>query len=153
MQKVFYLFGIIATIIIIGVGLQYGYKQYHDIQAEKLSVEQETVSVITPTIEQRLNDWNCEKQNTELYNLCLQLPEMVIRTIFTRIGTTATYEEVAEEYLRNTGYYISAQIKEKMPAITGPDAANVQDVTISTSVVRPEEPKVQVPVTIKDSIK
>ena len=91
----------------------------------------------------------------ELYNLCMELPEQIVRTILNRIGTTATYEEIAEEYLRNTNYYISMQLKEVMPGITGPDAKNAK-VEIKTEVSRPEkesEKAVKVPITVIDSIK
>ena len=91
----------------------------------------------------------------ELYDLCMELPEQIVRTILNRIGTTAMYEEIAEEYLRNTNYYISMQLKEVMPGITGPDAKNAK-VEIKTEVNRPEkesEKAVKVPITVIDSIK
>lgn len=86
-----------------------------------------------------------------------ELPEQISTVLFlNRIkATTATYEEIAEEYLRNTNYYISMQLKEVMPGITGPDAKNAK-VEIKTEVNRPEkesEKAVKVPITVIDSIK
>lgn len=141
-------------LVLLGAILWYGYDKYHGTKPEMVE-DQQSTEVIIPTLEQKLNDWNAEKHNTELYDLCMELPEQIVKTILNRIGTTATYEEIAEEYLRNTNYYISMQLKEVMPGITGPDAKNAK-VEIRTEVERPVPEKdkpVTVPVTVKDSIK
>lgn len=129
--------------------------QAHDALLNKMVEDQQSAEVIIPTLDQRLNDWNAEKHNTELYDLCMELPEQIVKTILNRIGTTATYEEIAEEYLRNTNYYISMQLKEAMPGITGSDAKNAK-VEIRTEVERPVPEKdkpVTVPVIVKDLVK
>lgn len=142
--------GLLCCVLLGGI-LWYGYDKYHGTEAKKEASE--STKVIIPTLEQRLNDWNIEKHETEMYGLCLELPEQIVRTILNRIGTTATYEEIAEEYLRNTNYYISMQLKEVMPAIEGPDAKNAR-VEIKTEVTRPKEDNtVKVPVIVTDSIK
>lgn len=144
----------LLCIVLLGGILWYGYDKYHGTEAQKAS-ESTKNEVIIPTLEERLNDWNVEKHDMELYDLCMELPEQIVRTILNRIGTTATYEEIAEEYLRNTNYYISMQLKEVMPGITGPDAKNAK-VEIKTEVNRPEkesEKAVKVPVMVIDSIK
>lgn len=141
-------------IVLLGGILWYGYDKYHGTEAKEASESTKT-EVIIPTLEERLNDWNVEKHYMELYNLCMELPEQIVRTILNRIGTTAMYEEIAEEYLRNKNYYISMQLKEVMPGITGPDAKNAK-VEIKTEVNRPEkesEKAVKVPITVIDSIK
>lgn len=144
----------LLCIVLLGGILRYGYDKYHGIKAQKAS-ESTKNEVIIPTLEERLNDWNVEKYDMELYDLCMELPEQIVRTILNRIGTTATYKEIAEEYLRNTNYYISMQLKEVIPGITGPDAKNAK-VEIKTEVNRPEkesEKAVKVPITVIDSIK
>lgn len=144
----------LLCIVLLGGVLWYGYDKYHGTKPEMVE-DQQSTEVIIPTLDQRLNDWNAEKHNTELYDLCMELPEQIVKTILNRIGTTATYEEIAEEYLRNTNYYISMQLKEVMPGITGPDAKNAK-VEIRTEVNRPEkesEKAVKVPITVTDSIK
>lgn len=144
----------LLCIVLLGGILWYGYDKYHGTEAQKASESTKT-KVIIPTLEEKLNDWNVEKHDMELYDLCMELPEQIVRTILNRIGTTATYEEIAEEYLRNTNYYISMQLKEVMPGITGPDAKNAK-VEIKTEVNRPEkesEKAVKVPITVIDSIK
>lgn len=144
----------LLCIVLLGGILWYGYDKYHGTEAKEASGSTKT-EVIIPTLEERLNDWNVEKHDMELYDLCMELPEQIVRTILNRIGTTATYEEIAEEYLRNTNYYISMQLKEVMPGITGPDAKNAK-VEIKTEVNRPEkesEKAVKVPITVIDSIK
>lgn len=141
-------------LVLLGVILWYGYDKYHGTKPEMVE-DQQSTEVIIPTLDQKLNDWNAEKHNTELYNLCMELPEQIVKTILNRIGTTATYEEIAEEYLRNTNYYISMQLKEVMPGITGPDAKNTK-VEIRTEVERPipeKDKPVTVPVIVKDSVK
>lgn len=144
----------LLCIVLLGGILWYGYDKYHGTKPEMVE-DQRSAEVIIPTLDQRLNDWNAEKHNTELYDLCMELPEQIVKTILNRIGTTATYEEIAEEYLRNTNYYISMQLKEAMPGITGPDAKNAK-VEIRTEVERPVPEKdkpVTVPVIVKDSVK
>lgn len=144
----------LLCIVLLGGILWYGYDKYHGTKPEMVE-DQQSTEVIIPTLDQRLNDWNAEKHNTELYDLCMELPEQIVKTILNRIGTTATYEEIAEEYLRNTNYYISMQLKEVIPGITGPDAKNAK-VEIKTEVNRPEkesEKAVKVPITVTDSIK
>lgn len=141
-------------LVLSGAILWYGYDKYHGTKPEMVE-DQQSTEVIIPTLDQRLNNWNAEKHNAELYDLCMELPEQIVKTILNRIGTTATYEEIAEEYLRNTNYYISMQLKEVMPGITGPDAKNAK-VEIRTEVERtiPEKDKpVTVPVIVKDSVK
>lgn len=141
-------------LVLSGAILWYGYDKYHGTKPEMVE-DQQSTEVIIPTLDQRLNNWNAEKHNTELYDLCMELPEQIVKTILNRIGTTATYEEIAEEYLRNTNYYISMQLKEVMPGITGPDAKNAK-VEIKTEVNRQEkesEKAVKVPITVIDSIK
>ena len=95
----------LLCIVLLGGILWYGYDKYHGTEAKEASESTKT-EVIIPTLEERLNDWNVEKHDMELYDLCMELPEQIVRTILNRIGTTATYEEIAEEYLRNTNYYI-----------------------------------------------
>lgn len=141
-------------LVLSGAILWYGYDKYHGTKPEMVE-DQQSTEVIIPTLDQRLNNWNAEKHNAELYDLCMELPEQIVKTILNRIGTTATYKEIAEEYLRNTNYYISMQLKEVMPGITGPDAKNAK-VEIKTEVNRPEkesEKAVKVPITVIDSIK
>ena len=141
-------------LVLSGAILWYGYDKYHGTKPEMVE-DQQSTEVIIPTLDQKLNDWNAEKHNTELYDLCMELPEQIVKTILNRIGTTATYEEIAEEYLRNTNYYISMQLKEVMPGITGPDAKNAK-VEIRTEVERPipeKDKPVTVPVIVKDSVK
>lgn len=141
-------------LVLSGAILWYGYDKYHGTKPEMVE-DQQSTEVIIPTLDQRLNNWNAEKHNAELYDLCMELPEQIVKTILNRIGTTATYEEIAEEYLRNTNYYISMQLKEVMPGITGPDAKNAK-VEIRTEVERPVPEKdkpVTVPVIVKDSVK
>ena len=142
---------LLCVVIVIGI-IWYGYdkkKKEKELETVESVVSQETF--VAPTIDQAINDWNIEQETYELYNLCMELPEEIVKTIISRIGTTATYIEIAEEYLRNTSYYISSQIKDKIPNITGPDAGNAS-VTISTNVKRPKDEGVKVPVNIKDSI-
>lgn len=154
MKEFFYgvLGGFIAVLFV--ALLWFGYDRNKD-ESPNLSESSTTISVEIPTLEEAVNNWSMEKHNVELYNLCMELPEQIVRTIFNRIGTNANYLEVAEEYLRNTNYYISMQIKEIIPAIPGPDAKNVENVEIKTKVNRTtnSDNAVKVPVIVTDSVK
>lgn len=153
MQKVYYAVVSLLAIILILVTGKYVYESYKSDKPEMVNQQQTTV--IIPTLEQRLNDWAEEKRNTEMYNLCMELPEQIVKTILKRIGTSATYEEIAEEYLRNTSYYISMQIRDNMPGIIGPDSKNAK-VEIKTEVTRPEREQdkpMRPSISVVDSIK
>lgn len=157
----------LLCIILSGEILWYEYDKYYGTEAQKAS-ESTKNEVIIPTLEERLNDWNVEKYDMALHNLymelpeqivrtilsrnnlCIELPEQIVRIILNRIGTTATYEEIAEENLRNTNYYISTQLKEVMPGIKN------AKVEIKTEVSKPRkesEKAVKVSITVIDHIK
>lgn len=153
MKEFFYgvLGGLIAVLFV--ALLWYGYDKNRD-ENQILSSSSTSTSVDIPTLEEAMNDWSTEKYNNELYNLCMELPDQIVSTILKRIGTNANYIEIAEEYLRNTSYYISTQIKESIPAITGPDAKNIKDVEIKTEINRATgEEAVKIPITVTDSVK
>lgn len=153
MKEFFYgvLGGLIAVLFV--VLLWYGYDKNCD-ENQILSSSSTSTSVDIPTLEEAMNNWSTEKYNNELYNLCMELPDQIVSTILKRIGTNANYIEIAEEYLRNTSYYISTQIKESIPAITGPDAKNIKDVEIKTEINRATgEEAVKIPITVTDSVK
>lgn len=153
MKEFFYgvLGGLIAVLFV--ALLWYGYDKNRD-KNQILSSSSTSTSVDIPTLEEAMNDWSTEKYNNELYNLCMELPDQIVSTILKRIGTNANYIEIAEEYLRNTSYYISTQIKESIPAITGPDAKNIKDVEIKTEINRATgEEAVKIPITVTDSVK
>lgn len=153
MKEFFYgvLGGLIAVLFV--ALLWYGYDKNRD-ENQILSSSSTSTSVDIPTLEEAMNNWSTEKYNNELYNLCMELPDQIVSTILKRIGTNANYIEIAEEYLRNTSYYISTQIKESIPAIIGPDAKNIKDVEIKTEINRATgEEAVKIPITVTDSIK
>lgn len=153
MKEFFYgvLGGLIAVLFV--ALLWYGYDKNRD-ENQILPSSSTSTSVDIPTLEEAMNNWSTEKYNNELYNLCMELPDQIVNTILKRIGTNANYIEIAEEYLRNTSYYISTQIKESIPAITGPDAKNIKDVEIKTEINRATgEEAVKIPITVTDSVK
>ena len=146
--------GLLCLVLLGGI-LWYGYDKYQEEKESVNTTEEISTKIEIPTLEQRVNEWNEEKHSNALYNLCMELPEEIVKTIINRIGTTATYIEIAEEYLRNTNYYISMQIKDNMPDINGPDAKNAK-VEIKTEVTRDTSDKdklYKVPVIVKDSVK
>lgn len=109
-----FLGGIIATTLI--CILWYGYEKYHGDEVEIIASEEEVESnhLEDPTLEQRLNDLEIDQQDYKLYDLAMQLPKETVEIILKRIGLTATYDEIAEEYLRNVNYYVSKQVASKI---------------------------------------
>lgn len=141
---------IICCIVLLAGVLWYGYNKHHGEKNENIQIEQ--VEEIPLTIDQKINIWRMEKQDYELYNLALKLPEEIVKEIISRIGTQCDYIEIATEYLRNKGYYISKQIEMQMPNINGPDAKNAT-IRIKTDIKEEEKPTgVKPSIAIEDSI-
>lgn len=152
LQKTFYAVAIIAIALVIIVTGFYSYNEYLKQKQDSVEDAKKTEKVIIPTIQQRLNEWNENKHMDKLYELCLSLPEETVHAILGRIGTTASYEEIGEEYLRNKEYYISLQIKDKLPAIVGPDRQNVEQIEIKTKMKPAPKEEEYVPAMVKDSL-
>lgn len=104
-----------------------------------------------PTVEAAVAAWGVDKEHHDLEELCFDLPESVVSNIIERIGTYATYQEIATEYLRNTEYYISAQIKEAIPELPGPDIEN-SNVEIKTTIQRPKPELSKPTIEVKDTV-
>lgn len=141
---------IVCCLVLLAGVLWYGYNKHHGEKSENIQTEQ--IEEIPLTIDQKINIWRMEKQDYELYNLALELPEEIVREIVSRIGTQCDYIEIATEYLRNKSYYISKQIETVLPEINGPDAKNAT-IRIKTDVKEEEKPTgVKPSITIEDSI-
>lgn len=141
---------IICCLVLLAGVLWYGYNKHHGEKNENIQTEQ--IEEVPLTVDQKVNYWKMEKQDYELYNLALELPEEIVREIISRIGTQCDYIEIATEYLRNKGYYISKQIEMQMPNINGPDAKNAT-IRIKTDVKEEEKPTgVKPSIAIEDSI-
>lgn len=140
---------ICCIVLLVGV-MWYGYDKHHGKKNENVQTEQ--IEEVPLTVDQKVNDWKMEKQDYELYNLTLELPEEIIREIISRIGTQCDYVEIATEYLRNKSYYISKQIENAIPEINGPDAKNAT-IRIKTDITEEEKPEgVKPSIAIEDSI-
>lgn len=141
---------IICCIVLLAGVMWYGYNKHHGKKNENIQTEQ--IEEVPLTVDQKVNDWKMEKQDYELYNLTLELPEEIIREIISRIGTQCDYVEIATEYLRNKSYYISKQIENAIPEINGPDAKNAT-IRIKTDITEEEKPEgVKPSIAIEDSI-
>lgn len=141
---------IICCLVLLAGVLWYGYNKHHGEKNENIQTEQ--IEEVPLTVDQKVNYWKMEKQDYELYNLALELPEEIVREIISRIGTQCDYIEIATEYLRNKSYYISKQIEMQMPNINGPDAKNAT-IRIKTDVKEEEKPTgVKPSIAIEDSI-
>lgn len=141
--------GLLCFVLIVLLSI-YGYNQYQEQKIEESSVLQE--QIINPSIEDRIIQIHEEGYNNEMYDLVFQLSDETIKEILKKIGTSATYIEISEEYMRNSEYYVSLQIKNNLPAIDGPDAKNAK-VKISTEINRPVKEGTKVDAIVLDSIK
>ena len=98
------------------------------------------------TVEQNVASFIDAKNAYTVEQVYFALPETTFATIVTRIGTTATKEEIVAEYQRNKEYYLSMQLSEKIGEIPieGPDAKNVESANISVQLKEPDTTKIPV---------
>lgn len=110
--------------------------------------------VAIPTVQERLNKFNAEVEDTRAYDTYLSLPIVIVEGILNKLGPDADYRAIVDEYYTNRSYWISTQVSNQIkPVLTGPDAKNVERVEVKT-VLKEETPLGnEVSLTPADSIK
>lgn len=101
----------------------------------------ESLVQVAPTVEEAIQLHTEAVNDDYLYGIYLELPDYLLKEIYTRIGTLATPDVVATEYLSNREYYISLQVTDAMKdiRISGPDADRIQKIGVKT--ILKDEPK------------
>lgn len=80
------------------------------------------------TVEEAVEAFKIEKRDDLLYRRYVALDPIIIKAIYTKIGTTATLYQIMSEYEANKGYYLSLQASHELPEINmnGPDKDKVR---------------------------
>lgn len=107
-----------------------------------------------PTVQERLNKFSAEVEDTKVYDTYLSLPIVIVEGILNKLGPDADYRAIVNEYYTNRSYWISTQVSNQIkPVLTGPDAKNVERVEVKT-VLKEEAPSGnEVSLTPADSVK
>lgn len=113
------------------------------------------VSTESITVEDRMQQFNAEVEDTRMYDVYLSLPPVIIEGILTKLGAKADYRDIVREYYKNREFWISTQVSKQVePALTGPDANNIERIEVKT-ILKEEKPDPgkAVPLTPTDSVK
>lgn len=110
--------------------------------------------IAIPTVQERLNKFSAEVEDTRAYDTYLSLPIVIVEGILNKLGPDADYRAIVNEYYTNRSYWISTQVSNQIkPVLTGPDAKNVERVEVKT-VLKEEAPSGnEVSLTPADSVK
>lgn len=120
---------------------------------ESIGFSTET-EVAIPTVQERLNEFNAEVEDTKAYDTYLSLPIVIVEGILNKLGPDADYRAIVNEYYTNRSYWISTQVSNQIkPVLTGPDAKNVERVEVKTVLKEETPPGNEVSLTPADSIK
>lgn len=92
------------------------------------------------SVEDRMQQFNAEVEDTRMYDVYLSLPPVIIEGILTKLGAKTDYRDIVREYYKNREFWISTQVSRQIePALTGPDANNVERLEIKT-IMKEEKP-------------
>lgn len=113
------------------------------------------VSTEEITVEDRMQQFNAEVEDTRMYDVYISLPPVIVEGILTKLGPDADYRNVVREYYKNREFWISTQVSRQVqPELTGPDAKDIERVEIKTIMKEKEpDPGKQVQLTPSDSVK
>lgn len=139
---------LIITLCIVAICGLLAYIGYNTFKKDVTELKTETVQ----TVDQSVAAFIASKNAYTVEQVYFALPETTFATIVTRIGTTATKEEIVAEYQRNKEYYLSLQLSEKIGEvpIEGPDAKNVESASITVQLKGPDTTKVPIiPATVE----
>lgn len=110
--------------------------------------------VAIPTVQERLNKFSAEVEDTKVYDTYLSLPIVIVEGILNKLGPDADYRAIVNEYYTNRSYWISTQVSNQIkPVLTGPDAKNVERVEVKTVLKEETPPGNEVSLTPADSVK
>lgn len=127
---------------------------YNDSKVKKEAEEKALLENQPMTVEEALSEFHDIVLYERAYKIFCELPEVVVKQIYLKIGTEATVPMIVDEYLQNREEYISlslaAAVKEL--EINGPDADKVKNITIGVNMKEEVPKKVPIIPVQKDSI-
>lgn len=151
---------IVVLLGLIIVGLV-GYIAYDKWKINTISDEIEKTVIDeynkVPTVDEAVEGFKHTVETNSMFDRFVQLDPIIVKEIYTKIGTTASVNEVMNEYDSNQSYYISLQIANQLKEvnINGPDANKIKSLKLSTIIDSTDtSPKMKItPYNSKDSIR
>lgn len=109
-----------------------------------------------PTVDEAVEGFKQTVKTNSMFDRFVQLDPIIVREIYTKIGTAASVTDVMNEYDSNQSYYISLQIANQLKEvkINGPDANKIKALRLSTEIDSTDKsPKMKItPYSSKDTI-
>lgn len=109
------------------------------------------------TVEQRLAERAYEMELNSAYDVYYSLPSIILQNVLEDIGANATVIDITQRYQTNREYYISKYVSSQFePTIEGPDADNIESISITTTIKDTGEEllgKKKISLSIGDTIK
>lgn len=130
---------IVVLLGLIIVGLV-GYIAYDKWKINTISDEIEKTVIDeynrTPTVDEAVEGFKQTVKTNSMFDRFVQLDPIIVREIYTKIGTAASVTDVMNEYDSNQSYYISLQIANQLKEvkINGPDANKIKALRLSTEI-------------------
>lgn len=150
---------IVVLLGLIIVGLV-GYIAYDKWKINTISDEIEKTVIDeynrTPTVDEAVEGFKQTVETNSMFDRFVQLDPIIVKEIYTKIGTAASVTDVMNEYDSNQSYYISLQIANQLKEvkINGPDANKIKALRLSTEIDSTDKsPKMKItPYSSKDTI-
>lgn len=150
---------IVVLLGLIIVGLV-GYIAYDKWKINTISDEIEKTVIDeynrTPTVDEAVEGFKQTVKTNSMFDRFVQLDPIIVREIYTKIGTAASVTDVMNEYDSNQSYYISLQIANQLKEvkINGPDANKIKALRLSTEIDSTDKsPKMKItPYSSKDTV-
>lgn len=150
---------IVVLLGLIIVGLV-GYIAYDKWKINTISDEIEKTVIDeynrTPTVDEAVEGFKQTVKTNSMFDRFVQLDPIIVKEIYTKIGTAASVTDVMNEYDSNQSYYISLQIANQLKEvkINGPDANKIKALRLSTEIDSTDKsPKMKItPYSSKDTI-
>lgn len=150
---------IVVLLGLIIVGLV-GYIAYDKWKINTISDEIEKTVIDeynrTPTVDEAVEGFKQTVKTNSMFDRFVQLDPIIVREIYTKIGTAASVTDVMNEYDSNQSYYISLQIANQLKEvkINGPDTNKIKALRLSTEIDSTDKsPKMKItPYSSKDTV-
>lgn len=143
----------IVTAIIIMAGLLFTAKScgWLDKPAEKEVIIEQAID-LTPTVQDRVQEYKDLVYENEMEKLYLEIPENIIQDIIVKVGTAKTRVQYAEEYNKNFTHWSALSISKTIGDIKIDPKLKQKlgDIEISTTAFKIDS---VITTTPKDSIK
>ena len=118
----------------------------------------EDTAVILPiTKEEAMKEYLETKEFNRCFDVYMKLPEVIVSSLFDKLGTEASVEDYVYEYEKNKEYYISLQVSNILEKIglkdKGVDGDKIKQVQVKTELKESQDLPVQLKVNPDSSYK